>query len=125
MAENDERFERPCCIRGYHEYVRIWKPVLGETVECRREPGNTKDRYAVSVVKEDTIIRHLPRKVSKLCSLFLRRGGRILCTVLGSRQFSADLPQGGLQIPCRLIFQGSFKEVKKTKMHFPSALSSD
>ena len=30
---------------------------------------NQKDRYAVSVVKEDTIIGHLPRKVSGVCSL--------------------------------------------------------
>ena len=101
--------------------MRIWTAALGEIVDCRREPRNPKDRYAVSVVKNDTIIGHLPRKVSKVCSLFLRRGGRIQCRVSGSRQFSADLPQGGLEIPCTLVFQSSSKELKKIKRHFPSS----
>ena len=34
---------------------------------------------------------HLPRKMSKVCSLFLRRGGSIRCKVTGSRRYSSDL----------------------------------
>ena len=35
---------------------------------------------------------------------FIRRGGSITCTVNGSRRYSADLPQGGLELPCKLMF---------------------
>ncbi len=63
MARAEELYERPCCIRGYHEYMTVWTAIRGEIIDCRREPENTKDRYAVSIIKEDTIIGHLPRSV--------------------------------------------------------------
>ena len=37
----------------------------------------------------------------------------ITCKVTGPRRFSADLPQGGLEIPCKLIFTGIAKDVEK------------
>ena len=58
-------------------------------------------RYAVAVKTDGPVIGHLPRKVSRVCSLFLRRGGHIHCTVTGRK---SDLPQGGLEIPCLLLF---------------------
>ena len=44
-----------------------------------REPTNASDRYAVAVLRAGTIIGHLPKKVSKVCSIFLRRGGSMYC----------------------------------------------
>ena len=119
-ARVEERYERICCIRGYHVYQGIWLANVGEIVECRREPENSRDRYAVAVTKDDAIIGHLPRRISKICSLFLRRGGSIQCRVSRSRQYSADLPQGGLEIPCTLIFNALPKEMKKLKRHLPA-----
>ncbi len=113
-AAMEER-ELPCCVRGYHVYQAIWAAVIGEVLPCTREPTNPTDRYAVAVVKSGTIIGHLPRKISKLCSLFLSRGGSISCTVTGGRQYSADLPQGGLEIPCSLLFKAKAKEMLKFK----------
>ena len=55
------------------------------------QPTYMADRYAVAVLKQETIIEHFPRKISKVCSLFLRRGGSIRCTVTGSRRHSSDL----------------------------------
>lgn len=117
MAEA-EQYERPCCVRGYQIYKSIWTAIVGEQLACQREPTNIHDRYAVAVIKSDTIIGHLPRKVSKVCSLFLRRGGSIICTVTGSRQYSEDLPQGGLEVPCSLLFTGKAKEINKLKHCF-------
>jgi len=85
------------------------------TIQCAREPLNEHDRYSVAVKKDGIIIGHLPRKVSRLFSLFLRRGGCISCTVTGRRQYSADLPQGGLEVLCILLFRASSKEMKKLK----------
>ena len=36
------------CIRGYHVYMEIWNPVVGEHLSCKRERGNGYDRYAVA-----------------------------------------------------------------------------
>ena len=109
----DDVYERSCCVRGYHVYKAIWTASVGEPLICERVPENASDRYAVAVKKEGTIIGHLPRKVSRVCSLFLRRGGAIECTVTGCRRYSADLPQGGLEVPCSLLFKGSPEEIKK------------
>ena len=103
------------CIRGYHVYQSVWMPVLGEELICLREPFNSVDRYAVCVKKDDDIVGHLPKKISRICSLFLCRGGNISCIVAGSRRYSSDLSQGGLEIPCSLLFRGKQKDVQNLK----------
>ena len=90
-----ETFEKATCVRGYHVYNAVWEAVVGDELECRRETSNRVDRYAVVVVKDDTVVGHVPQKISYLCSLFLRRGGGITCQVIGARKYSTDLPQGG------------------------------
>ena len=49
-------------VYGYPGLVCLW-----------REPTNFNDRYAVSVVKDNIIIEHLPRlgAISRICLLFL------------------------------------------------------
>lgn len=61
-------------------YKEVWEAGVGEVLTCEREPDNASDRYAVAVKKEGTIVGHLPRKLTRVCSLFLRRGGIIECT---------------------------------------------
>ena len=73
-------------------YRRVWDAVIGEHLICRRESTNESDRYAVAVVKDGNVIGHLPRKVSQVCSLFLRREGTISCEVTGTQRYLADLP---------------------------------
>ena len=107
--------QMPCCIRGYHVYKDVWEAAIGEVLVCHREPTNATDRYAVAVTKAATIIGHLPRKLSKVWSLFLRRGGSIRSTVTGHRRYSSDLLQGGLEIPCILLFTGDVKEAVETQ----------
>ena len=51
-----------------------------------------------------TLVGHVPRTISTLCSMFLLRGGRIEYEVIGARRYSRDLPQGGLELPCILTF---------------------
>ena len=70
------------------------------------EPTNTIDQYAVAVIRSGLVVGHLPKTISRVCSLFLRRGGTIYCIVTNTRRYSADLPQGGLEIPCTLHFEG-------------------
>ena len=90
-------------------YKEVWEAAIGEVLECHREPTNATDRYAVAVTKAATIIGHLPRKLSKVCSLFLRRGGSIRSTVTGRRRYSSDLLQGGLEIPFQFSLYNYFR----------------
>ena len=45
---------------------------VGESLVCERESENASNRHAVATKKEGTIMGHLPRKVSRVCSQFLR-----------------------------------------------------
>ena len=106
------------CVRGYHVYKDVWNAVLGEELLCQRETGNSSDMYMYIVAcvlkKDGTTVGHLPRKISHICTLFIRRGGTISCLVNGRRKYSADLSLGGMEIPCiLLIFKGESKEIKK------------
>ena len=101
-----------CCVRGYHMFKGIWTAAIGEELPCRRETNNVIDCYLVAVIKDDTIIGHLPKKYFKIFSLLIRCGGSITCKVIGRRRYSRDLPQGGLGIPCKLILLGKSDDIK-------------
>ena len=107
--------ERASCVRGYHVYQDVWSASVGEVLPCERESTDSTDRYAVAVTKDGVVIGHLLRKVSRVCSLFLRRSGRIHCRVTGGRRYPIDLPQGGLEIPCRIVFTAEEDQLKKLK----------
>jgi len=110
-------FHLNSCVRGYHIHNETRTAVFGETLCTGRELHNVVDRYAVAVTKADSgeTVGHVPRKISRLCNMFIEKGGDITYVVTGSRRYSFDLAQGGLEIPCTLIFRGQEKLVRSTK----------
>ena len=100
--------------------LSIWTPTIGETLICKREGSNAHDRNAVGCYKPDsnaTLVGHVPKKIRFMCNLFLRDAtNRITCVISGSRRYSSDLIQGGMKIPCMLIFSGKDKcEIQKIR----------
>ena len=80
------------------------------------ETGNVHDLYAVSTNRLGTgVVGHIPRQISTPCNLLLQKGGTISCIVIGHRQYSSDLPQGGLEVPCQLLFKGDIKTINKVR----------
>ena len=85
-------------IHGYHEHQSIWEAEAGENLTCILEPGNIRDPYAVAVTKpESSTIVHVPRKMSAISSLSLRKGGSIFCQVSDRRRYSQDSSYFALQ----------------------------
>ena len=77
-----DTIEVKSCIRGHHVYSSsTWTPVLHELLTCQRELDNAEDRCAVAVRKGEDIVGHVPRKISFLCSVFIRRGGVMHCII--------------------------------------------
>ena len=70
----DSEFVTESVVRGHHVYKDRWTPRLGETLQCLREEGNSKDRYAVAVYKDLNrdlnIVGHVPRTISTLYALY-------------------------------------------------------
>jgi len=48
--------------------------------------------------------------------LFLQLGGNITATVVSTRRYSRDIPQGGLEIPCQYTLEGPTNEVRKIRI---------
>ena len=119
----EELLERRCCVRGYHIYKEVWAAAVGEVLICEREPDNTLDRYTVAVKRKGTIVGHLPRKITRMCSLFLWRSGSITCTVTGHRRYSANLPQGGLEVPCSLLFKRNLQAKEDLENKFSATVN--
>ena len=86
-------FSIEAMVRGYHVYQSVWEAVNGEVLECSWEIGNRSDPYAVAVTKssEETggtvTVGHIPRKIS-ICSIFIRCGGIIDCTVTSLKKLN-------------------------------------
>ena len=117
-------FSVEAMVRGYHEYQSVWAAPIGEMLICEREVGNFRDTFAVAIKKDGEVVGHCPRKISALCSIFIRRGGKIACQVTGRRRYSSDLPQGGLEVPCKLTFYTRNKsEADKTEKLIKNSLS--
>jgi len=92
-------FEIEAMVRGYHIYKDVWSAVVDEEFPCKREDGNRFDPFAVAVCNGDIVIGHVLRKISSVCSLSIGQGGETHCRVTCSRLSSADLEQGGLEVP--------------------------
>ena len=60
---------------------------------------------------------HLSKFMSKLAHCFVKHAGKSWCEITGSKRYSSDLEQGGLEIPAKIIFQDSneriIEEMKK------------
>lgn len=58
-------------INGYHVYRDTWNAFVDEQLVCKQRPFISADPFSVTVVKGDTTVGHVPRKIFSICSLFL------------------------------------------------------
>ena len=64
-------------ICGNHEYkATLGDPINGKDLVYQRKVGNPHDLLSVAIKKtisgESTIVGHVPRRISPMCSVFLR-----------------------------------------------------
>ena len=82
-----------------------------------RTIGNLCDSQAVAIKKEIShmlqVVGHVPRRISSICLIFIRRGGITKCTVTGCHRYSSDLSQRDREVPCKLTFILSPRFLKK------------
>ena len=64
------KFQRGCCITGYHYYRAVWIAVVGESLEYVREPMDElyTYMYAVAAVRNGTVVGHFPWRVDAVGS---------------------------------------------------------
>ena len=116
-----ESYSIDLVIRGYHIYKDIWPAPIREILCCESESFNPSDLYAVATLRGGVVVGHMLQIISAACSVFIRRGGGTSCEVTGARQYSADLSQGGMEVPCKLTFTVPSKEIDKLHKLLPRA----
>ena len=89
------RIHRFAKVLPCQNFVLYGNPFVGEDLLCEQEVGNPYDTHTVVVKKAIdgnlTVVGHVPQTISSICSIFLRRGGTINCSVDGSRRYSSDI----------------------------------
>ena len=61
-------------VSGFHVYKDIWTPVLNEVHPAQKKHGSPEDRYTASIVKDDLIVRHIPKEnIQNLFAFYCKR----------------------------------------------------
>ena len=60
-------FEFQSYVTGHHVYKDIWTPTLGEKLSMAMKPENHHDICAVKDLKENKVVGHVSRDISKYC----------------------------------------------------------
>ena len=110
-----------CCFSGYHIFKSFWDAPIGSILSAKHEDDPQSlvhDKYAIALINSESVtVGHLPKFMSKLAHFFVKHAGKIRCEITGSKRYSSDLEQGGLEIPAKIIFQNSneriIEEMKK------------
>ena len=106
-------------VRGHHIYKASWDPYVGEVLVLEREVANVHDVHAVAIMKEDGVVGHVPKELSRIFWHFIWHGGTITCEVTGHRKFGR-----GLEVPCKYTFTGAPKNIKKLEILFAGKKSA-
>ena len=67
------------------------------------EPDNVHDKYDVKFLKNQAVVGHVPREISRYCSFVLNSGRTMNATVTGARE---NRRGNGLEVPCKYKLNG-------------------
>ena len=99
-------------VRGYHMYKEVWDATIGQVLPCQKEHGNVHDPYAVTVLERERCHCWACATSNILGLLLISWKKR---QVTGATYYSIDLPQGGLEVPCKLIFSSKSRVIVKVQ----------
>ena len=96
MIEKEFTVER--CVRGHHVYKSKWEAKVDSELKACHEirlGALTEDKYAMALKHKDVTVGHVPKFLSKITYFYLKHGRNLLVKIIGKKQFSKDLTQGG------------------------------
>ena len=87
------------------------------------------DKYTTSQepveFKDDAIVGHVPREISRVCWFFLQKSGNEMTCEVDGRRWRSAVEEKGLVVPCVYIFSGKQKHLDRlisvfAKLEVPS-----
>ena len=97
-------------ICGFHVYKQKRNPVLGRRYSCITEEKNEHDKYAVAVVNDDEVVGHVPLRLSKIMSIFLKLTGSHMEVKVTGKYVNRGVGYR-LEIPYKYDVSGQEKDV--------------
>ena len=76
------------------------------------------------LLREVSLLDTYHKQYLRFASYFLEENSTLTCQVTGARHYSINLPQGGLEIPCKLIFYGESRLIVEVQNLLQEALTS-
>ena len=92
-------------IRGYHAYMNMWDPMIGEILQLESEPDNLQDPRAVAVKKQGQTVGHIPKCLSSAVFYYLARSCNTGVVEITGRKVNRGAGYG-LEVPCVYRFHG-------------------
>ena len=92
-------FQFDSYVRGYHAYMNIWEPLLGECLKCVKEPTNEVDKYAVAGVRinflsKEVVVGRVSKFISMIVSKFLSLPGHTLSIEVTGKRVNLEAGYG-------------------------------
>ena len=80
-------------VCGHHVYKEFWWLFVGEGPCLHQEETNAHNtcKFAVSLIKDGTVIGHVPCDLSRAFWHFMAHGGTIICEIIGWRKCGKGL----------------------------------
>ena len=54
IKKNLITYEYDSFARGFHAYMDIWNPLIGEILKCKREPTKEVDKHAAAIMRSNS-----------------------------------------------------------------------
>ena len=105
--------------RGYHVYMDIWKPLIGDgNLRCKREDDNIHNVNAVAVIHSNHIgprvVGHVPFLYSSTFKKFLSLPNHTIRVLVTGKRINLGAGYG-LEIPVEYVFNGNEKALQWAK----------
>ena len=112
VMKDSSTFQCDSFVRGYHAYINIWEPLVGECLKSRKESSNEMNKTAVAVIcinfySEDVVVGHGSKNMYKIVFMFLN--------FFVTRKRINREGGYGLEIPANFYFYGPEKVINWLK----------
>ena len=119
VMKDSSTFQCDSFVRGYHVYINIWEPLVGECLKSRKEPTNEMDKIAFAVIhinfcSEEVVVEHVPKNMSKILFMFLSLPHCVLDIFVTGKRINRGGGYG-LEIPANFYFYGRKKAINWLK----------
>ena len=115
IDKNLVTYEYDSFATGFHVYMDIWNPVIGEILKYKREPTNEADKHAVAMCSDslgkESVVGHIPQNISKFSSMFLTVPSNAIEVEVSDKRVNRGSGYG-LEIPVKYRYYGQEKLIQ-------------